>query len=145
MAEYISFDRMCGSAVMENFTEELREIMRNIADPNTDPEKARTLTIKLTFKPDKGRRGIKATVLMDHKLAPRLANETMLLLGKNLRNGRIEMRELGDESQVISTQEKVVPVRAEVVPTAQEPRSYDPETGEIIEPLQQQEPIDLRK
>lgn len=146
MAKYISFDRMCGSGTLESFTDEICDIAENIADPNTDPEKARTLTIKLTFKPDKSRQGIKASVSMNSSLAPRLANETMFLLGKDIRTGRIEMRELGDDSQVISTQAKVVPVRAEVVPVAPEPRSFDAETGEIYDPanLDQKGPIDLR-
>ena len=33
----------------------MRQIVQNIADTNADPQKARTLTIKLTFKPDAGR------------------------------------------------------------------------------------------
>lgn len=146
MAKYISFDRMCGSGALESFTDEIRDIAENIANPNTDPEKSRTLTIKLTFKPDKSRQAVKTSVSMNSSLAPRLANETMFLLGKDIRTGRIEMRELGDDSQVISTHAKAVPVRAEVVQVAPEPRSFDPDTGEIHEPanLGQHGPIDLR-
>lgn len=145
MAQYISFDRLCGNGVLEDFTEELKQIMSNISNPNTDPEKSRALTIKITFKPDKGRRGIKTSVTMKSDLAPRVANETMMLLGKDPRSGRIEMREIGDNSQVISTLERSE-VKTELVHTAPPPRSFNPETGEIIEPEVQTQtgPIDLR-
>ena len=59
-------------------------------DRNTDPEKARTLTItKLTFKPDKSRQGIKTSIHTSISLAPQLADETMMLIGQDIRSGHI--------------------------------------------------------
>ena len=146
MAKTISLDNLCGGALLERFTMEMAKVGRNIMDPNTDPEKNRTLTIKLTFKPDKGRKGIKTSIATSSSLAPPLADETMLLIGQDLRTGRIELNEYGDKSQSISVAGESIPVRAEVVPTAPEPRCFDPSTGEICEPanLGQQGPIDLR-
>lgn len=145
MAKIISLDRLCGGALLERFTMEMAKIGRNIMDPNTDPEKNRTLTIKLTFKPDKGRKGIKTSIATSVNLAPPLADETMLLIGQDLRTGRIEINEYGDSSQAINLAGESIPVKAEVMPTAPASRSYDPETGEIYEPpIQRQEPIDLR-
>lgn len=149
MARFISFDRLCGGAALERFSLAMAQIARKIMDPNTDPEKNRTLTIKLTFRPDKGRKGIKTSIATNISLAPPLADETMLLIGKDLRSGRIEMTEYGDSSQTISVQEESIPTKAEVMPTAPAPGGFNPDTGEIIEPagyaaVQQNGPIDLR-
>lgn len=144
MAKMISLDRLCGGALLERFTSEMGKIARNIMDPNTDPEKNRTLTIKLTFKPDKSRRGIKTTIHTSVGLAPMVSEETMLMVGQDLRSGRIEMSEYGDQSQAISVAGDSIPVRAEVVPTAPPARSFDPETGEIHDAGMQTGPIDLR-
>lgn len=59
MAKFISMDRFKGGALLELFNRAMRQIASNIMDPNTDPEKSRTLTIKMTFKPDKSRRSMK--------------------------------------------------------------------------------------
>lgn len=66
------------------------------------------------------------------------------MIGQDLRTGRIEMSELGDSSQSISMAGESIPVKAEVVPTAPPPRSFDPETGEILDAAHNQKPIDLR-
>ena len=42
----MSLDRLCGGALLERFSLAMAQIGRNIMDPNTNPEKARTLTIK---------------------------------------------------------------------------------------------------
>lgn len=145
MANFFSFDQLCGGAALERFQLGMAQIVRNIVDPNTDPEKNRTLTIKLTFKPDKSRWSVKTSVATNISLAPPLADETVLLVGQDIRSGRIEMTELGNNNQSIGVQGESVPVKAEVVPTAPPVQSFDPETGEIYEPSTQgQAPIDLR-
>lgn len=145
MAKFISLDRLNGGALLERFTMAMAQIGQNIMDPNTDPEKNRTLTIKMTFKPDKNRKGIKTSIATSISLAPPVADETMMLIGQDLRTGRIEMSEIGDRSQAISVQGNPAPVKAEVMPTAPPVQSFDPATGEIYEPpAQQQAPIDLR-
>ena len=116
-------------------------------DPNTDPEKARSITIKITLKPDKSRRSVKTSIATNISMAPPLADETTLLIGKDMWTGRIEMSEYGDASQTVSMEGENLPVRTEVVPPA---RTFDPETGEIydgaapVPPRAQGMPIDLR-
>ena len=144
MAKIISLDRICGGALLERFTLAMGQVGWNIMDPNTDPEKNRSLTIKITFKPDKARKCIKTSVASNISLAPPLADETTMLIGQDLRTGCIEMGEYGDKSQTVSVQGNHIPVKAEVIPTAPPPRGFDPETGEIIEPEVQAGPIDLR-
>lgn len=141
----ISLDRLCGGALLERFRLAMESITRNIMDPNTDPEKNRTLTIKLTFKPSKSRTSIKTTIQTNVSLAPPLADETVLLAGRNIRTGAIEMMEHGNEDQMVRTQEAQLPVKAEVIPTAPPAEAFDPETGEIYQAqTQSRGPIDLR-
>jgi hypothetical protein len=96
----------------------------------------------LTFKPDKSRRGIKVSIATNVTLAPPEADETMMMIGQDLRSGRIEISEYGDNSQKISVSGENAPVKAETIPPPA--RGFDPETGEIIEPGFGG-PIDLRK
>ena len=92
-------------------------------------------------------RSIKTSIATNISLAPPVADETTLLIGKDMRTGRIEMSEYGDMSQSVSMDGESLPVRAEVVPPT---RTYDPDTGEIYEeatpvpPKMQSGPIDLR-
>ena len=51
----ITLTTICNGGVPEVFERELRELLRNIADPNTVAEKTRTLTLKFTFKPSEDR------------------------------------------------------------------------------------------
>lgn len=144
MAKTISLDRLCGGALLERFQLAMAQVGRNIMDPNTNPEKARTVTIKLTFKSDKGRRSLQVSAATSVSLAPAEADETVMMIGQDLRTGRIEISELGDSSQVVSVAAESIPVKAEVVPTAPPPRAFDPETGEVFDPAGYQKPIDLR-
>lgn len=55
--EGISLATICHGAVPEIFERELGEVLKNIADPNTAPEKARTITLKFSIKPSEDRSG----------------------------------------------------------------------------------------
>lgn len=93
MAKYMSLDRFAGGALLERFNLAMRQIVQNIADTNADPQKARTLTIKLTFKPDAGR-SVKTSIATNVSLAPPIADETMMLIGKDARTGTVQMSEI---------------------------------------------------
>lgn len=51
----IDLTNFAEGAVAERFNIELQKILENIADPNTDPKKARKLTLTLTVKADEKR------------------------------------------------------------------------------------------
>ena len=54
-----------GGAVAERIGSAIQRVYENIANPNMDTEKARKLTIELTFKPDKNdRTDVDVTVTM---------------------------------------------------------------------------------
>lgn len=55
--ETISLATICHGSVPEIFERELNEVLKNIADPNTAPEKARSITLRFTVKPTEDRSG----------------------------------------------------------------------------------------
>lgn len=72
-----------------------------------------------------------------------MADETMLLVGQDLKTGRIEMKEYGNDQSPIRVVGEAYAVPAEEIPPQSRP--YDPDTGEILEPAQHQKPINLRE
>ena len=98
----ISLDSLCGGALLERFSLAMAQIGRNIVDPNTDPEKARSITIKITFKPDKSRRSLKTSIATNISMAPPVADETLMLIGQDLKTGRIEVSEYGNAGQAMA-------------------------------------------
>ena len=139
----ISLDSMGSGALLEHFNMAMAQIARNIMDPNTDPEKVRKITITLTFKPDKSRKHIKTAFGVNLTQAPPVADETMMLIGQDLKTGRIEMNEYGSNQQPVRVAGESYPVATEEIPP--QSRNFNPETGEIIEPAQYQKPINLRE
>lgn len=53
----ITITTICNGGVPEVFARELREVLNNIADPNTEADKSRGITLKFTFKPLEDRTG----------------------------------------------------------------------------------------
>lgn len=140
----ISLDSMGGGALLERFNLAMAQIARNIMDPNTDPVKARKITITLTFKPDKSRRHVKTEYGVNITQAPPVAEETMMLVGQDLKTGRIEMNEYGSNQAPVRVAGESYAVATEEIPPC---RDFDPSTGEIIESAQHQhqKPINLRE
>lgn len=66
----ISLTTICDGAVPEVFARELKEVLANITDPNTDPERPRGLTIKFLFKPLSDRSGAQVSFTCKPMLQP---------------------------------------------------------------------------
>lgn len=139
----ISLDSLGNGVLLERVNLAMDQIARNIMDPNTDPEKARKITITMKFKPDKNRRHVKTSLETNIALAPPMADETMLMVGQDLKTGRIEMNEYGNNQQPVRVVGEAYVVATEEIPP--QSRNFDPETGEIIEPVQHHKPINLRE
>lgn len=56
LSELLRADPTKPGALEERFQVELARVIENMADPNTDPEQPRRITITMIFKPDKERR-----------------------------------------------------------------------------------------
>ncbi len=59
----------------------LRRVLENIRDVNTDPKKARSITVKFTFAPNQDRDSVSTKVQVDCKLVPVRSVETTLDIG----------------------------------------------------------------
>ena len=53
--ETLTLENLGNGAAVELFDEALEKVLKNIMDPNTDPKAERSITMKVTFKPDENR------------------------------------------------------------------------------------------
>lgn len=88
-------DLMDGS-VEERFNAELDKVWQNVYDPNTDPKKARTLTLKVKIIPNERRDSCDFRVNVTSSLAPYedLTQTVMLAIGAD---GQITATERTDQ------------------------------------------------
>ena len=89
----VDLNEFADGALAARFNEELQKVLDNIADPNTDPKKARTVTIQVKFYGDERRDVINASVVAKSKLLPAKEADTKLLMGAD-NNGNIIGKEL---------------------------------------------------
>lgn len=81
--ETISLTTICDGGVPEVFERELREVLANITDPNTDPEAARAITIKFVFKPYEDRSGAHVAFTCKPALQPVQMRKSQLFLSRH--------------------------------------------------------------
>lgn len=79
----IDLSNLAGGAIAERFNVELSKVLENIADPNTDPKKARSLTVKLTFKADEERDIANVSIETKTALASAKTLETKFVLDRD--------------------------------------------------------------
>lgn len=65
----LTLETLAGGALAEQFEQELKKVLANIDDPNTDPKAARNIAIKITFKPDEDRDMAKLSISCTSSLA----------------------------------------------------------------------------
>ena len=80
--EIIDINKLAGGAIQESIHYGLEEVFKNILDPNTEPEKARKLTITMELKPDESRQIIRTKTTCKTSLVPTNSITTQMLLGK---------------------------------------------------------------
>lgn len=68
--EKLNLENICNGGVPEIFERELGEVMKNIADVNTDPEGTRKIVFEFTFEPYKDRSGTLIRFRCKSKLEP---------------------------------------------------------------------------
>jgi hypothetical protein len=93
MSQIIDLTQFADGAVAERFNQELIKVLENIADPNTDPKKARKLTLTVSIagneKRDIATVGIQAKIT----LAPAKQIETQIIMDYD-NKGRVTGAEL---------------------------------------------------
>lgn len=141
----ITFENLNNGELAEKFRMALAQIGYNIMDPNMDPDASRGMTINITFKPA-GSGVLTAKCDVKTKLAGFSKSATTLLIGQDIRTGKIEIKEHGSRESATQISGVSYSVQAETIPPqrpVQQPETFDQETGEIYEPLHKG-PIDLR-
>ncbi len=97
----ITFDSIGNGGLREEFDMTLRQIGRNILNPNMDETAAREMIISIKFKPS-GPGKMNVTYNVKSKLAGFRKSETMFLIGQDSSTGRIDMSEPGSGFQQVS-------------------------------------------
>ena len=145
--EKMTLATMCDGAVQERIERALEKVSENILDPNTDPDKKRSITVTLTMKPNKDDREditVEATVGM--KLAPDTGLKTQFFINKDLGSGTINLTEhtKGQIKGQLSFKDMEPSVMPEPPVTAEE-LGCDPETGEVVEKPGSDKVMDFRR
>lgn len=92
----IRFDinELADGGTREQIEREVKKIMANILDLNTEDKKKRSLTIRVDFTPDENRKTINTHVQVKSTLAPQNVVNTTLLVGRDTNTGIIQAAEL---------------------------------------------------
>lgn len=92
--EKLTLATICGGAVQEKVDRALEKVARNILDPNTDPSKKRTVTLKLVFKPDDNDiEDVEVSAEVTTSLAPEVGVKTRLYVNNDLKTKCVTVME----------------------------------------------------
>ncbi|MDA2559877.1 replication terminator protein [Bacillus cereus] len=89
----IDLNSFADGAVAERFDAEFERVLENMADPNTDPKKPRTITLTLSITGDKKREVWDCQVQAKSKLAPTIEVGSKILMGRD-HDGQVVGQEL---------------------------------------------------
>lgn len=94
MHEKLTMTTICDGAVQEKVDRALRAVADNILDPNTDPKKKRSITMKIVFQPNEDdREDVAVHVEVTKSLAPEAGVKTQLFIAKDLESGAMTVQE----------------------------------------------------
>jgi hypothetical protein len=79
----VTLDTIGGGALAELFDAELSRILANIADPNTDAEAKRVITLTVSFEPNRARDVADVALTCKSKLAGIMTVSTQLFMGRH--------------------------------------------------------------
>lgn len=136
--ERLTLATLCEGAVQEKVDRALEKVAKNILDPNTDPGKKRSITLKITMKPDENdNEDVEVTADVSYSLAPEVGVQTRFFVNRDLQSEGVtvmehkkgEIRGQLDFSDLAIAGEKTI----------------DSETGEIVDNEKVQSVLDFRK
>jgi hypothetical protein len=76
----VDLNSLANGAVAERFNQELQKVLDNIVDPNTDPKKARSVTLTVSIASNENRELANVSVKAVSKLAPAKNIETQIIM-----------------------------------------------------------------
>lgn len=106
MENMINLETFANGAFAEKVQNELAKVIKNIADPNTDSAKTRSIDIKISFKPNKNRNMAAITVAAKSSIAPAAPLEISMMIGVEA-DGEAVAAEIGN--QIIGQLELEIP------------------------------------
>lgn len=157
VASTIDLNELAGGAFAEKLNEALVQIGENIQNPNTDAVTKRRINITLTLAPNKTRNLVNTTIAVTTKLAATEAIDTQMIMGVNMRTGKLEIAEYDGQipgqmslAQIEQAAAQEVKQAAAQVNAALDKIQKDQEAAEaaVEDPAPTQpagKPLDLRK
>jgi hypothetical protein len=121
MENMINLDKFAGGALAERVNEGLKQVLENLADPDTEYKPKRKLTVELTFETSEDRELTEIDIVVKPKLIPKSIVRTKMIIDRDL-NGEV----LGSEFRKQLPGQTVIKVNSE--------------TGEILS----EEPVDVK-
>jgi hypothetical protein len=82
----VTLDTINSGAAIDLFNEEFSALLKNLADENTSPTKTRTITLKVTVKPNETRESAATMVEVSHSFAPMKPHAGMVVFSSDGRN-----------------------------------------------------------
>lgn len=114
MSELMNFNEIAMGALAEKLNMSLEEVVKNLLDPNTDFKKTRTLTITMKFKTDDTRELSSMEVETKTKLAPTLPVSTKMLIGRDIKTGKVMAKEWDNQIKgQVAAEEVIEPSKSE--------------------------------
>ena len=123
--ELLNLNEIADGALQEKLNAAMRKVLENMQDPNTPYKVKRCITVKLGFTQTESRNDAVVDVSVETKLAPASPIQTMMSIGKDLRNGEVYAEEYGKQvkGQMSLDMAKLAQVDGDTV---------DTETGEVV-------------
>jgi hypothetical protein len=90
----VTIETIAAGALPELFQREFRSALANIADPNTDPEATRKVTIEVTLKPDKNREAIITAVQCRSKVSSVMPSVSVIFTAQEGKEFKAYCREV---------------------------------------------------
>lgn len=142
--EHFNMEEFAGGAFTEQVNRELRRVVENIQDPNTEAKAKRRISVAIEFVPNEARNFGTIGVQANSKLAPALGAVTAISMGKNIKTGEVDAVEIGSQ---IPGQMNIKDVEENEDHSGENTgmvQTVDPATGEIYE-TPSSNVIDLRR
>ena len=123
--ELLNLNEIADGALQEKLNAAMRKVLENMQDPNTPYKVKRGITVKLGFTQTESRNDAVVDVSVETKLALASPIQTMMSIGKDLRNGEVYAEEYGKQvkGQMSLDMAKLAQVDGDTV---------DTETGEVV-------------
>ena len=133
----INIENFADGAFSEKLNDALIKVAENIQDPNTDPTAKRAINISIKFAPGKNRQIANTSITVATKLTPAEAIDTQMVMGTDIRPGRVEISEYNGQvkgqmsiADLEEPAEEAKPIDLRNRQSAAE-LEFDPDTGEI--------------